>query len=78
MREFGYLCDEGFSAIVKLTMVKYILPKLRNRWGDDKGRLGGGRRNSTRTSTAAPCAAKSQLRAARATIDKLLDSSSCF
>ena len=30
MREFVYLCDEGFSAIVKLTMVKYILPKLRN------------------------------------------------
>ena len=27
MREFVYLCDEGFSAIVKLTMVKYILPK---------------------------------------------------
>jgi hypothetical protein len=36
MREFVYLCDEGFSAIVKLTMVKYILPKLRNRWGDDE------------------------------------------
>jgi glutathione S-transferase len=36
MREFTYLCDEGFSAIVKLTMVKYILPKLRNRWSDDE------------------------------------------
>jgi Glutathione S-transferase, N-terminal domain len=36
MREFVYLCDEGFSAIVKLTMVKYILPKLRNRWSDDE------------------------------------------
>jgi len=34
MREFVYACDEGFSAIVKLTMVRYILPKLRNRWGD--------------------------------------------
>ena len=34
MREFVYACDEGFSAIVKLTMVQYILPKLRNRWGD--------------------------------------------
>ena len=34
MREFIYTCDEAFSAIVKLTMVRYILPKLRNRWGD--------------------------------------------
>ena len=25
-----------FRWIVKLTMVKYILPKLRNRWGDDE------------------------------------------
>jgi hypothetical protein len=36
MREFTYLCDEGFSAIAKLTMVKYTLPKLRNRWGEDE------------------------------------------
>jgi glutathione S-transferase len=35
MREFVKACDEGFDAIVKLTMVKYILPKLRNRWGDE-------------------------------------------
>jgi glutathione S-transferase len=34
MREFAYACDEGFAAIVKLTIVRYILPKLRNRWGD--------------------------------------------
>jgi glutathione S-transferase/GST-like protein len=34
MREFVYACDEGFLAIVKLTMVRYILPKLRNRWED--------------------------------------------
>jgi glutathione S-transferase len=36
MREFTYQCDEGFSAIVKLTMVKYLLPKLRNRWSDEE------------------------------------------
>lgn len=35
MREFIKTCNDGFDAIVKLTMVKYILPKLRNRWGDD-------------------------------------------
>lgn len=36
MREFIRKCEDGFDAIVKLTMVKYILPKLRNRWGDDE------------------------------------------
>jgi glutathione S-transferase len=36
MREFVYACDEVYSAIVKLTMVRYILPKLRNRWGDEE------------------------------------------
>lgn len=34
MRELIKASDDGFSAIVKLTMVKYIIPKLRNRWGD--------------------------------------------
>ncbi len=34
MREFIRACEEDFPAIVKLTYVKYILPKLRNRWGD--------------------------------------------
>ncbi len=34
MREFNHACEEGFAAIVLLTMVKYILPKLRNRWSD--------------------------------------------
>jgi glutathione S-transferase len=33
MREFTRKCEDGFDAIVKLTMVKYILPKLKNRWG---------------------------------------------
>jgi glutathione S-transferase len=36
MREFIRKCEDGFDAIVKLTMVKYILPKLRNRWGEDE------------------------------------------
>jgi glutathione S-transferase len=36
MREFNHACEEGFSAIVFLTMVKYILPKLRNRWSDEE------------------------------------------
>jgi len=36
MREFVHDCEAGFDGIVKLTMVKYILPKLRNRWSDDE------------------------------------------
>lgn len=36
MREFIHHCEESFDAIVKLTMVKYILPKLLNRWGRDE------------------------------------------
>jgi len=36
MREFVRKCEDDFDAIVKLTMVKYILPKLRNRWGTDE------------------------------------------
>ena len=35
MREFIRHCETDFDAIVKLTLVNYILPKLRNRWGDD-------------------------------------------
>ena len=34
MREFVRACEDGFIGIVLLTMVKYILPKLRNRWSD--------------------------------------------
>jgi glutathione S-transferase len=34
MREFIRACEDGFLGIVLLTMVKYILPKLRNRWSD--------------------------------------------
>jgi glutathione S-transferase len=36
MREFIRQCEDGFDGIVKLTMVKYILPKLRNRWGQEE------------------------------------------
>lgn len=36
MREFIMQCEESFGAIVKLTMVKYILPKLLNRWSRDE------------------------------------------
>lgn len=35
MREFNKMCEDSFTPIVKLTLVKYILPKLRRRWGDD-------------------------------------------
>jgi glutathione S-transferase len=36
MREFIKLCDEGLPAIALPTMVKYLLPKLRKRWGEDE------------------------------------------
>lgn len=35
MREFNRMCEDSFTPIVKLTLVKYILPKLRRRWGDE-------------------------------------------
>lgn len=35
MREFNKKCEDSFAPIVKLTLVKYILPKLRRRWGDE-------------------------------------------
>jgi len=36
MRQFVRACDAGLDPIAKLTMVKYILPKLRNRWSQDE------------------------------------------
>jgi glutathione S-transferase len=36
MREFTKRCETSFDGIVKLTLVKYILPKLRNRWGQEE------------------------------------------
>lgn len=36
MREFTRRCEDDFPSIVKLTAVKYLLPKLRNRWSDEE------------------------------------------
>jgi glutathione S-transferase len=78
MREFTHVCDEGFAAIAKLTLVKYILPKLRNRWGDDELRRQAERRptkfyqdfhgRAVRGEITEP-----ELADARATIGELLD-----
>jgi glutathione S-transferase len=78
MREFVSLCDEGFSAIVKLTMVKYILPKLRNRWSDDELRRQAELRPTKFYQDVHGRAVRGEitgqeLGAARATIDELLD-----
>lgn len=35
MREFIRRCDDGLPAVALPTLVKYILPKLRNRWSED-------------------------------------------
>lgn len=36
MREFIRFCEDNFDGIVKLTAVKYLMPKLRNRWSDEE------------------------------------------
>lgn len=36
MREFIRKCEDDFDGIVKLTAVKYLIPKLRNRWSDEE------------------------------------------
>ena len=36
MREFVKLCDDGLPAIALPTMVQYVVPKLKNRWGVDE------------------------------------------
>lgn len=46
MREFNRMCEDSFTPIVKLTLVKYILPKLRRRWGEDALRAHADRRPS--------------------------------
>jgi glutathione S-transferase len=78
MREFTHVCDEGFAAIVKLTMVKYILPKLRNRWGDDELRRQAERRPTKFYQDVHGRAVRgeigeAELAAGRATIEELLD-----
>jgi glutathione S-transferase len=78
MREFAYVCDEGFSAIVKLTMVRYILPKLRNRWGDAELRRQAARRPTKFYQDIHGRAVRGEITdaeivGARATIEDLLD-----
>ncbi|MGE3248566.1 MAG: glutathione S-transferase family protein [Beijerinckiaceae bacterium] len=36
MRAFVRKCEDDFPAIVKLTAVKYLIPKLRNRWSEEE------------------------------------------
>lgn len=36
MREFIRMCENALTPIALLTYVKYILPKLRNRWSDEE------------------------------------------
>lgn len=78
MREFVATCDEGFSAIVKLTMVKYILPKLRNRWSDEELRRQAERRpmkfyRDVHARAVRGEITDAELAASRATIEELLD-----
>lgn len=78
MREFVYACDEGYSAIVKLTMVRYILPKLRNRWGNEELRKQAERRptrfyRDVHVRAVRGEITEAELADARATIEDLLD-----
>ena len=68
----------GFSAIAKLTLVKYILPKLKNRWGEDELRKQAERRPTRFYQDFHGRAVRGEiteqeLAAARATIEELLD-----
>lgn len=36
MRQFVRICDEGLPAIALPTMVQYVAPKLKNRWGAEE------------------------------------------
>ncbi len=67
MREFVRKCEDAFDAIVKLTMVKYIFPKLKNRWGIEELTKQAARRPKKyyRTSIPVPCAARSLSRSWR-------------
>jgi glutathione S-transferase len=78
MREFVRKCEDGFDAIVKLTMVKYILPKLRNRWGDEQLVKQAARRPTRYYQDVHARAVRGEIREAelaesRATIERLLD-----
>ena len=78
MREFNRKCEDGFDAIVKLTMVKYILPKLRNRWGEEELVKQAARRPTRYYKDVHSRAVRgeisdSELASARGVIDELLD-----
>jgi len=78
MREFIRECEDGFDAIVKLTMVKYILPKLRNRWGEEELIKQAARRPTRYYQDLHARAVrgeitKAELAEARSTIEQLLD-----
>jgi glutathione S-transferase len=78
MREFTRKCEDGFDAIVKLTMVRYIMPKLRNRWGEDELIKQAARRPTRYYQDIHARAVRGEisageLAAARATIEELLD-----
>jgi glutathione S-transferase len=36
MRNFVKICDDGLPAIALPTMVQYVVPKLKNRWGSEE------------------------------------------
>jgi len=78
MREFIRKCEDDFDAIVKLTMVKYIVPKLRNRWGEEELIKQAARRPMRYYQDMHSRAVRgeitpAELGAARATIEQLLD-----
>jgi glutathione S-transferase len=78
MREFVRKCEDDFDAIVKLTMVKYILPKLRNRWGEEELLKQAARRPTRYYQDVHSRAVRgeitmAELAEARSTIEQLLD-----
>jgi glutathione S-transferase len=78
MREFIRKCEDGFDAIVKLTIVKYILPKLRNRWGQEELVKQAARRptrfyQDVHSRAVRGEITEAELAVSRATIEELLD-----
>jgi len=78
MREFNRKCEDAFDGIVKLTMVKYILPKLLNRWSREELLTQAARRPTKYYQDVHARAVRgeipdSELAAARARIEDLLD-----
>jgi glutathione S-transferase len=78
MREFIRKCEDDFDAIVKLTMVKYIIPKLRNRWSEEELIVQAARRpmkyyQDVHSRGVRGEITEAELAEARATIEQLLD-----